>query len=94
MDSQNEIYHVLKTWIEAAKKRNFDKFSEFRSQFGQLEKKTFGDVSERVRNPVAMKYEIVRNELVRYSGDKNPKDLELARKDFLKIQNPRISSEE
>jgi len=88
MNSQNDVYHVLQEWIEIAKKGSFERFDELRSQFGRLERQTFGEVSERVKSPVAMQYDRVRNDLVRYSGDKDPEDLELALKDFSEIQNP------
>jgi len=86
---QSELYHLTGEWISKARDGSFETFDEFRTKFGRMEKDVFGDVSERVKNPVAMQYDRVRNDLVSYSGYKNQKDLlELAVKDFSEIQNP------
>ena len=88
MNDQTEIHRITKKWIDVAKDGSFETFDVFRSKFGAAEKRTFGEVSDRIKNPVAMQYDRVRNDLVRYSGYKDPEDLELAVKDFSEIQNP------
>ena len=88
MINQSEIYRVLLSWIEIARLGDFKKFNELRSRFGQVEIGTFGEVPERIKNPRAMQYDRVRNELVRYSGDKDPTDLRLAIEDFSRIPKP------
>ena len=90
MSDQKDIYLILQQWIEITKQEPFDpvKFKEMRSLFGKLERKTFGDVSERIKNPVAMQYDKVRNMLVNYSENKDLKYLRLAVEAFSQIQKP------
>lgn len=88
MSKESELYHVLEDWIDEATEGKFEKFPDLRTKFGRLEKDVFGDVPERVKNPVAMQYDRARNNLLTYSGQKDPKYLELAKKHFSEIQNP------
>tara|TARA_Y100000310_G_C20504926_1_gene725926 strand:- start:326 stop:598 length:273 start_codon:yes stop_codon:yes gene_type:complete len=88
MATQQEIYGVLKEWVDETDRGDFRNFEELRDRFGDLERQVFGETKERVRNPLAMKYDSTRNALLAYSGSKSPKDLELIRQRFLEIPSP------
>ncbi len=86
MSNLSELNNLIKSWIEDYQQSNFDRTGYFRREFERLEKAEFGMVSERIKNPLAMLYNKIRNALIRYSGDKNPKDLELAVTSFSQIK--------
>lgn len=87
MPTEKDLYRVLKDWIEAAAKG--EKCDAFRTDFGTLEREVFGTPAERVRNPKALKYDVIRNALVMYSGkEKDRADLAEAQVLFVKIPTP------
>ena len=88
MATQYDLYRVLRDWISDAAIGSFTDFGHYQSEFGKLEKDVFGDVSARTKNPVAMKYDTVRNGLVAYSMTKDDKDLESVKKHFIEIKEP------
>jgi hypothetical protein len=88
MATQYDLYRLLRDWISDAVIGFFDDFQHYQSEFGRLEKDVFGDISARCKNPLAMKYDSVRNELVTYSMTKEDKVLETVKKNFIDIKEP------
>jgi hypothetical protein len=87
-NNKKEIYSVLRGWIDISKEKSLNKFSKFRLRYGELEFKTFGSISEMVKNPLAMKYDKIRNSLVKYSRNWEEKYLESALNFFLELPKP------
>ncbi len=91
MAIQQDLFQLLGTWIDEAEEAPAERVEQLRDEFGRLDREVFGDsISERCNNPVAMQYDRVRNELVRYSGEKDPDDLEMAKQHYAEIMNPDI----
>lgn len=84
--SEHELYLTLNNWLTDVSSGKFEKFDEYRSKFAQLEREVFGPVERRSKNPNAMKYDTVRNELV--WAKQMPKRIETARQIFQQIQRP------
>ncbi|HLC32309.1 MAG TPA: hypothetical protein VJJ82_00620 [Candidatus Nanoarchaeia archaeon] len=84
--TEKDIYRILNEWIAAAERG--ENCKAYRDDFGVLERTIFGKPAERVTNPVAMKYDLTRNAIVRYSGSKDPEDLAQARELFAQITSP------
>jgi hypothetical protein len=88
MATQYDLYRLLRDWISDVVIGSFTDFPHYQSEFGKLEKDVFGDVSVRIKNPLAMKYDSVRNDLITYSMTKEDRDLELVKKHFIEIKEP------
>ena len=88
MATQYDLYRMLKNWISDVVIGSFNEFEHYQSEFGRLEKDVFGDISARCKNPLAMKYDSVRNDLITYSMTKEDRDLEMVKKHFIDIKEP------
>ena len=88
MTNANELHLLLQEWIDETKEGSFSNFGEYRDKFGKLEIEVFGNPSQRVINPLAMKYDKARNALVMYSGSRSEKDLQAVLERFSEIENP------
>ncbi|MEK6906756.1 MAG: hypothetical protein AABW81_03980 [Nanoarchaeota archaeon] len=93
MKATLQLYKFTSAWIFYSKTTHpnpqiREEFNIFRDEFGELERKVFGDTHLRINNPVAMKYDKVRNILVRYLGDEDFSHLKLAEDIFSEIPNP------
>ncbi len=93
LENKCELYRLTKAWMSVVETEDYNNemyetFDGFRSGFGRLEILVFHEVSKRTSNPEAMKYDLVRNLLVNYSGTKDVDDLESAKEAFSDIPIP------
>lgn len=89
MVNELEIYNLTKEWIAETMRGNIENFEDYRHKFGKLERDTFGGITERCQNPLAMKYDHIRNELVNYFGYKINECLGSAIETFSEIMETR-----
>ena len=88
MATQYDLYRVLRDWVSDASIGCFVEFNHYQHEFLRLEKDIFGDVSVSCKNPLAIKYDSVMNDLIAYSMTKDDKDLETVKKHFIEIKEP------
>jgi len=90
MDDRKDLYRVTKRWVEEFSDGHFEKLEEMRNEFGDLEIKVFGDIGQRCRDSLALKYDAVRNALITYYHTKSPEHLESLKKKFSQLPSPEV----
>jgi hypothetical protein len=88
MATQYDLYRLLKDWISDVAIGSFNEFDHYKHEFLRLEKDVFGDVSVSCKNPLAIKYDSVMNDLIAYSMTKDDRDLAVVKKNFIEIKEP------
>jgi hypothetical protein len=83
-----QVYQLLGTWVDEAKGAPQERIDEFRKDFDKLEREVLGFSDERRKDPTVMQYNGVRNELIRYSKDKDPEDLKMVKQHYSEIPIP------